>query len=142
MKSLWQCPKCGQQFVSKNLWHSCFTQSLDQFFQGKNPKLKRLYQDYLQFVEKICGKVIVNVNKTRISFQLKTRFAGVPRVTKDELICGFWLKKKIESPRFSKVEFIPPDNYVYQFRIKDKKDLDKEVASWITQACLVGNREK
>jgi hypothetical protein len=94
-----------------------------------------------RLLQKICGKVIVNVDKTRISFQTRTRFAGVPRVTKGTLYGGFWLKYKLESPRFTKVEFIPPNNYVYQFPIKDESDLDDEVASWIIEACKVGNQE-
>jgi hypothetical protein len=121
--------------------HSCFTQSIDDFFKGKNPKLRTLYDAYAQLIENICGPVIVNVNKTRISFQARTRFAAVPGMTKDTLICHVWLKTKIESPRFSKVELFPPNNYVCQFRIKEAGELDDEVASWIAEAYRVGMQE-
>lgn len=46
----------------------------------------------------------------RISFQARVRFAGIPRVTKDGLVGGFWLKHRIESPRFTRVEFLPPSS--------------------------------
>jgi hypothetical protein len=121
--------------------HSCFTQSVDAFFEGKNPALRVLYDAYLQLIESVCGPVIVNVNKTRISFQARTRFAAVPGMTKDTLICHVWLKKRIESPRFTRIEFIPPNNYVCQFRIKDVAELDDEVASWIAEAYHVGMQE-
>ena len=84
---------------------------------------------------------IPGTDKTRISFQKRTRFAGVPRATKDTIYGGFWLKHKIESPRFSKIEFIPPNNYVYQFPIKDASDLDAEVARWLEEACKIGMQQ-
>ena len=31
-KELWQCPTCGQTFVSENLPHSCFVVDLDDHF--------------------------------------------------------------------------------------------------------------
>lgn len=137
---LWKCPKCGQTFVTKNLWHSCFVKSVDEFFKGKDPKLRQLYEDYVAFVRK-CGPITINVNKTRISFQGRVRFAGVPRIRKDGIVGGFWLKRKIESPRFIRVDLIPPNNYVYQFLIKDNKDLDSEALAWIKEAYKVGNQE-
>lgn len=137
-KPLWTCPKCGQTFVSKNLWHSCVRLTLNEFFKDKK-KQRKLYNDFLKFV-RTFGPVKVNINKSRISFQGRVRFAGVPRLTKDGIICGFWLKRKIESPRFTKVELIPPHDWIYQFKLTDPKELDKEVASWIREAYRVGQQ--
>jgi len=89
----------------------------------EDPAHKKLYRAFLKLVRK-CGPVKVNVNKSRISFQARVRFAGVPRVTKDGLVGGFWLKHQIHSPRFTRVEFLPPNNYIYQFQITSEKDLD------------------
>lgn len=141
-KPLWTCPNCGKKFVTKNLWHSCSNYTIDDFFKRRSPHLRELFDKYARFVEKTCGKrIIINVDKTRISFQARTRFAGVAGTTRDELIGGFWLKHKIESPRFTRVEFIPPNNYVYQFRIKDISDLDSEVAGWIKEAYKIGEQK-
>jgi hypothetical protein len=96
-----------------------------------------LYSEFLRVVRRI-GPITVNVNKTRISFQRRVRFAGVAGTTKDALVCGFWLKRRIASPRFSRVEFIPPNNYVYQFRVADLADFDGEVEAWIREAYAVG----
>ena len=49
-----------------------------------------LYSEFLRVVRRI-GPITVNVNKTRISFQRRVRFAGVAGTTKDALVCGFWL---------------------------------------------------
>ena len=83
----------------------------------------------------------MNVNKSRISFQARVRFAGIPRVTKDGLVGGFWLKHRIESPRFIRVEFLPPNNYIYQFRRRSEKDLDAEVLAWLRKAYKVGQQK-
>lgn len=86
--------------------------------------------------------VRVNINKSRISFQGRVRFAGVPRVTKDGLIGGFWLKHRIESPRFIRIEHVPPNNYLYQFRITSEKALDAEVLAWLREAYKIGQQEE
>src|SRR6516162_1477725 len=104
------------------------------------PVRKNLYRAFLKLVRK-CGPVKVNVNKSRISFQARVRFAGIPRVTKDGLVGGFWLKHRIESPRFIRVEFLPPNNYIYQFRITSEKDLDAEVLAWLRKAYKVGQQK-
>jgi hypothetical protein len=119
------------------MWHSCVRFTAAHFFRDADPRLARLYRDFLKFVRQI-GPVTVNVTKTRISFQSRVRFAGVAAVRKDALIAGFWLKRRIHSPRFVRVEFIPPDNYVYQFRLLTASDLDSEVQGWLREAYEVG----
>src|SRR5262249_27491365 len=99
--------------------------------------LKPLYRDYLRFVRRI-GPVTVNVNKTRISFQRRVRFAGVAGLTRNALVCGFWLRRRIGDPRLMKIEFIPPDNYVYRFKLADRAGLDEQVRRWMTEAYEVG----
>jgi hypothetical protein len=63
------------------------------------------------------GPLTINVAKSRISFQARVRFAGVARVLRDGIACGFWLKRRIASPRLTKVEHLPPRDYVHQFKV-------------------------
>ena len=126
--------------MTRNTWHSCTSFTVDDFFSKKVAVHKKLYRAFLKLVRK-CGPVKVNVNKSRISFQARVRFAGIPRVTKDGLVGGFWLKQRIESPRFIRVEFLPPNNYIYQFRITSEKDLDAEVLAWLRKAYKVGRQK-
>ena len=137
MRPLWACPKCRQRFVTQHMWHSCVRSTAAHFFSGRDPKLRQLYRDFLKFVRDI-GPITVNVTKTRISFQHRVRFAGVAGLRKDALIAGFWLKRRIYSRRFSSVEFIPPDNYVYRFRLASPSDLDAEAGRWLAEAYHVG----
>jgi hypothetical protein len=61
------------------------------------------------------------------------------RRPRDGIVCGFWLKRRITSPRLIKTAFIPP-NYVYQFKLTYPDELDDEVASRIAEAYRVGEQ--
>lgn len=139
-KPLWTCPKCQQKFVSKNMAHSCTTASLDDYFRDKDPKFRVLYGQFLQLVERICGKVIVNINKTRISFQARTRFVAINALTEPGIKAHIVTKQKLTSPRFFKVEKIG-NCYVQHFLLRDAKDLDEELKGWIRQAYKYGRQE-
>ena len=89
----------------------------DEFFGGREPQ-RALYRAFRAFVER-CGPIKVNINKTRISFQARARFASVNRVTRDGLACHLWLKRRIESPRFTRIEHLPPGDYVHNFKLTD-----------------------
>lgn len=84
-RPLWTCPQCRQKFVTKHVWHSCSSFTLEEFFGNKCSTHKKLYGAYLKLV-RACGPVKANVNKSRISFQARVRFAGISRVTKDGLV--------------------------------------------------------
>jgi hypothetical protein len=71
---------------------------------------------------------------------VQVRFAGC-RVQQRGLRAGFWLKRRIDNPRFSKVEFIPPNNYVYSLPVRSPEDLDDEVRGRLAEAYRVGRQE-
>jgi hypothetical protein len=111
------------------------------FFDGKTAHVRALYDQYLAFVERSVGAVIVNVDKSRISFQNRARFTTIAGVRKDKLVISLWMKPKIENPRFTRTEFIPPNNWVYQFHLKAPSELDEEIVGWLKEAWSVGNQE-
>jgi hypothetical protein len=135
-RPLWTCPSCGQSFVTRNMPHSCCRLTEDEFFRGREAQ-RALYRALLAFIER-CGPVTVNINKTRISFQGRARFACVDRVTKDGLVCHVWLKRRLENPRFIRIEALPPGDFVHYFRLTDAAQLDDEAAAWIAEAYEVG----
>jgi len=77
-----------------------------------------------------------------ISFQARVRFAGIPGVTKDSVVGGFRLKHRIEGPRFTRVEYLPPNKYLYPFRIRSERDLDGEVLTWLREAYKIGQQDR
>jgi hypothetical protein len=133
---LWTCPECAQTFVTRNASHSCVQLTLNGFF-GDRRAQRQLYEALLELVRRF-GPVTVNVNRSRISFQARVRFATVARVTRSGLVCTFWLKREVVSPRITRVELYPPSNYVHQFKLTDARELDDELAAWLRDAYEVG----
>jgi hypothetical protein len=135
-RPLWTCPDCGQSFITRNMSHSCCRLSEEEFF-GAREVQRALYRAFLAFAERF-GPVTVNINKTRISFQGRARFACVDRVTKDGLVCHVWLKRRLESQRFIRVEALPPNDFVHYFKLTDAAQLDEDAAQWVAEAYEVG----
>jgi hypothetical protein len=135
-RPLWTCPECAQTFVTRNASHSCVQLTLDGFF-GDRRAQRQLYKALLELVRRF-GPVTVKVNKSRISFQARVRFATVARVTRSGLVCTFWLKREVVSPRITRVELYPPSNYVHEFKLTDASELDDELAAWLRDAYEVG----
>jgi hypothetical protein len=117
------------------MWHSCSRHALEDHFKGKSPIVRELFNRYLAMVKR-CGPVTVYAQKTRIVFQVRVRFAGAV-IRKNWVEGGFWLKRRIEHPRF-RVECIPPHDYVYRFRLAGPEDIDQELESFIREAYAVG----
>jgi hypothetical protein len=136
-RPLWTCPACGQSFVGRNMAHSCVTLSEEEFFGGREAQ-RGLFRELRAFIERL-GPVTVNINKTRISFQARARFASVNRVTRDGLACHIWLKRRLDSPRFTRIDQFGVD-YVHNFKLTEVAELDDELAAWLAEAYEVGRQ--
>lgn len=123
------------------MWHSCGHFTVDQFFEGKSPQARKLYEAFRKFLRTNCGPFIVDAAKTRISFQGRVRFAGVAGVNKEGLIVGFWLKRRVESPRFMSVQSPMPNDFAYRLRVTSMNNLDKELLGWLKEAYFVGQQK-
>ncbi len=77
-KPLWVCPKCGETFVSPNMWHSCGKYSLQALFAGSEPHVFVMYQKFEQMVQAI-GPVTVIPKKHAWSFRYGCGLAAVYR---------------------------------------------------------------
>jgi len=137
---LWTCPNCGHRFVTRNMWHSCSQHSLDEHFKRKSAQIRKLFDAWLNFVKQF-GEVTVIPQKTRISFQVRVRFAGAV-IRKNWVECTFWLKRQVKDERFSRVEKITARDYIYSFRLIDEKQLDATLQKYLREAYQVGCQEK
>jgi len=137
---LWTCQKCDKKLVGKNMSHSCVRRTVDEFFAGKDPQSRRIFDAFLKLARQ-CGPVRADVAKTRIAFQARTRFAALDAITKDGVLFHIWLKHEISSPRFIRVELLKPSNYVYYFRVADPGELDDQVLEWLKLGYKVGMQE-
>jgi hypothetical protein len=121
------------------MWHSCSRHSLDEHFQGKDPMLRKIFDRYLALVKK-CGPVTVYAQKTRITFQVRVRFAGAV-VQKNWIQGAVWLKRKVVHPRFFHIESVTPRDHIHRFRLAKLGEIDEELAEFIREAYAVGCQE-
>lgn len=135
-RPLWTCPNCGQAFVSRNMNHSCSVHSLDEPFHGKPPEIRQLF-DVVRLVVEAAGPVTLVPYRDRINFMVRVRFAGA-KPTRNWLDVDFWLTRRIESPRFRKVETLTPYTHIHTVRVTGPADVDDELAGWLREAYEVG----
>lgn len=130
--SLWQCPKCGHRFASRNLSHSCGNYRLADHFKGRSPVVRQLF-DRWRAMARGCGPVTVYAQKTRIVFQAGVRFAGA--VTHDDwLEATLWLGRRAMHRCVYRVESLGSQGYALHLRFRDATDLDDEVERLIREA--------
>ncbi len=75
--------------------------------------------------------------KTRVAFQARMSFAAVS-LKPDRLTGHVVLARRLESPRFTKIESISPRNHVHSFCFRSREELDDEVVAWLREAYRVG----
>ena len=96
------CPKCGNQFVNRNQYHSCAHYTLSGLFANKPDHIRDLFDRFREMVE-ACGPVKVLPYRDMVGFMVRVRFAAaVPKAR--WLDIGLWLPRRVEHPRFHKPE--------------------------------------
>ena len=94
------CPRCGARLVTRNLWHSCGTFTLEGLFPRSEPAVLDLARKYVALLYSL-GDVQVIPQKTRLTCVARVRFAGLqPR--KDGFLASFALHRWLDSPRIIK----------------------------------------
>lgn len=138
MRELWTCPNCGRGFANRNQFHFCSDIELDAHFAGREPHVIATFERLLAAAEK-CGPVKVLPEKTRIAFQVRMSFAAF--TLRRRWVDGHVvLARRLESPRFRRIDFISPRNQVHVFRLSDPSDVDVEVEGWLAEAYSVGEQ--
>ena len=137
-RPLWTCPKCGKEYVTRDMWHSCVVVPLESHFVDR-PRAKELFQAYCTALE-AQGPITVSVSRTRIEIMTRARFTGVV-VRKDYLRASLWLKRRVDSPRFVKIEHFGRNDWGHYFEIRDESDIDEELMTLAREARAVGDQE-
>ncbi|MGZ5482331.1 MAG: DUF5655 domain-containing protein [Pyrinomonadaceae bacterium] len=112
---------------------------MQSHFKGKSEKARELFDNLVALIKK-SGPVKVLPEKTRIAFQVRMSFIAV-QVRRNYLIGHFVFGRRIENPRFLRVETFSPRNHLHAFRINAVSDLDDEFAAWIREAYAVGQQK-
>lgn len=137
MGPMWKCPKCGRRFANRNQEHSCGRFSVEDFLRGKTREAIALYRAFESLVKRV-GPITLAPAKTRIGFQARMIFAAVNKLKSDTLEAHVVLARRLENPRFTKIQTISPRNHVHNFQIRDVSELDDEVLGWLEEAYKVG----
>jgi Domain of unknown function (DUF5655) len=134
---LWACPECGRTFANRNQTHTCAPLGdLDRHFAHAAPVVRAAFDQALTVVRRL-GPVEVLPEKTRIALHVRMSFAAfMPR--RHWLNGHLVLARRIESPRFLRVEAYSPHNVVHTFRLTSPADVDHEFAAWLAEAYQVG----
>ena len=137
-RPMWMCPQCGRPFANHHQSHACARHTLAEHLEGRPPEIIALFRR-LEAVIQSMGPVIVLPEKTRIAFQVRMSFAAV--MLKQRWIDGHVvLARRLDSPRFRRIESISPRNHVHAFRLICLEEIDEEVTAWIAEAYLVGEQ--
>jgi hypothetical protein len=119
---MWTCPRCGRSFANRNQSHACGPLDLDRHLAGKDPEV-----------------VTVLPEKTRVAFQVRMSFAAF--ALRRRWVDGHVvLARRLEHPRFRRVETFSPRNHLHQFRLERLEEVDEEVAAWLAEAYRVGEQ--
>ena len=136
---LWRCPTCRRRFANRNQSHACGRHTLAHHFRGKPPGIRALFDGIADAVRAI-GPVRVLPEKTRIAFQVRMSFAQV--TPRQRWLDGHVvLARRLESPRFLRVETFSPRNHLHAFRITTVEEIDDEFRAWLAEAYRVGAQE-
>lgn len=96
------------------------------------------FWDKLQELVAKCGPYSTVANKTGLGFMVRVRFAGVSALSARGMSLRFWLKQRIDSPRFRRVEHYGGRDWGYHLRVSSLEELDDEVQHWLCLAYEVG----
>ena len=138
-RPLWSCPHCRRTFANRNQPHTCAAPgSLDDHFATAEPQVRATFDRIRAAIEAV-GPVTILPEKTRIAFHVRMSFAAITprrRWLDGHVVLG----RRLESPRFRRIEVFSPRNVLHTFRLTTPDEVDDEVRSWLAEAYRVGEQ--
>jgi hypothetical protein len=137
---MWTCPRCGRSFANRNQSHACapLDAGLERHLEGKDPEVVAIFRRLVELAER-NGPVAVLSERTRIALQVRMSFAAF--ALRRRWVDGHVvLARRLEHPRFRRVETFSPHNHLHQFRLERLDEVDEEVAAWLAEAYRVGEQ--
>lgn len=131
-RPIWICPECGARLVTRNLWHSCGSHTLEELFDGAEPGVLETARAFVAMLESL-GEVQVIPQKTRLVCVARVRFAGLSP-SKSGFVVSFALRRRLDSPRVWKVDDYGPGWQAHWVRIRTIADLDEELSRWLQES--------
>ena len=132
----WQCPECGRSFARRTREHSCEITSIEKHLDKASPELRAAFEA-LQAAMRRIGPYQTNALKTMITFSRDRNFAGLT-VTKNRLDLGFFLPRRLQHARITRVEPISPRKIAHHVQLHAPSDVDAELVAWLEEAYATG----
>jgi hypothetical protein len=137
---MWACPRCARTFANRNQTHTCAPLGeVDTHFAGVAQEVRATFDRVLAVVAAL-GPVTVLPEKTRIALHVRMSFAAFTQ-RRRWLNGHLVLARRIESPRFLRIETFSPRNFLHAFRLTTPADVDEEFATWLAESYRVGCQE-
>ncbi len=120
------------------MWHSCGVFSEEALFQRSAPAVREAF-DALRSAVLNEAAVTITPQKTRIVFQIRTRFiSAYPR--RRYLDVGFVLRDRDAWPCVHKIEGPYSGAFVHYVKLTGATDVDDEIVSLIRQSISYGKQ--
>jgi len=131
---VWKCPKCGRRFEKEGQQHSCAIYPVAKHLNGKELATE-LYNELKSRIKKVAGPFWIESLPCCIHFVTAPAYTfAAAYAMKDRLRLHFGLDHKITSKRIRRSAQTATSRYMYELDVMEKKELDKELLSWLTEA--------
>lgn len=132
---MWKCPNCKREFLKINQNHSCNIYSIEKHFENKK-EAKELYNELLKILKSKLGDFkieslpcCIHLVNTKTNYTYLCIYA-----LKDSIKLTMALEKEPKNKNIKKAIQISNNNYKYAIIIKNKKEIDNELISYIKLA--------
>jgi len=102
--------------------------------------IEKLRFDYVRFSVERRNDHVFTKRTQNDGFQVRMPFADV-LLKKNWLDAYVILARRLENPRFTKIETLSPRNHIHYFWIQSPDEIDGEVLGWLREAYRVGRQE-
>ena len=121
--------------------HACGDYSVEGFLRDKGDEARALFERFEELVAE-CGPYEVAPAKTRVAFMVRMRFASVNAVSARGLRAHVVLRRRLEHPRFTKIDEVGKRTFVHHFRASEPDELDDDVRGWLRESYRVGEQRE
>ena len=137
---LWVCPNCGRPFAKLHQSHTCGSDPVRRYLEGRSPHAIVLYRRFAGLVRR-CGPVAIVTGRSGIIFHFRGAFAAIDRLTARALSAHVVLSRRHDDLRFTKVDVRSPRHQVHYFSAATIDELGEDVATWLAEAYAANSRD-
>ncbi len=132
-------PALRRTFANVNQTHTCAALGdLDRHFAASEPGVRATF-DRIRAIVEALGPVSVLAEKSRIALHVRMSFAAfMPR--RSWLDGHLVLARRVDSPRFRRIEVYSLRNVLHAFRLSSPAEVDEEFGAWLAEAYEVGEQ--